>query len=637
MSKSGRLNCLKGFKQATYCKQSMLNIFFSLRFIELLIAPILFCEMVIAYSKCDKNNQKTLKKSRRERKMDKQLSRRGFLGCATATSSLALMAGLTACSSDNDSTENGSVDESSSDQGSTSNSALETYEWEDEADVIILGTGAAGLSAAVTMGNENLGTAIILEAAPEEYNGGNSRVCGQGVFCPTTVEGAIAYQTDLNGEYVVDEDLIQAWAENICENIDWLTETVGFDAVEMGTAEFPEAESSDTVVWYSHEGGGPNAATWQLLKDAADSYGTTIYYEARGIELITNADGEVVGVTTEDGRNFKAQKGVILACGGFEANQEMMNMYAPIGMWGIQPNGTWYNRGDAVIMCEKLGAEMWHMNNFSGNRASIMIKDSADMTYLTQASFGSAHDFIIIGNDGNRFIYEETLGQARHGKLFRAGTWQNATLPPEMFMIFNQDTYDAGNIFTTSSFACRTDAVEALTTNDELLEEGIIVTCEAVADLASFTGLDEDVLQNTLDTYNEYADNNDDIEFHRGVESYDEGMALSHTSDNTSGYVNTAVEANIEAFDLVRIEAPYYCVKMFPAILNTQGGAKRSAQGEVMKVDGTAIPRLYSAGEFGTIYSYKYNLGGNFSEAISSGRVAARNCGALESWDSEEE
>ena len=52
--------------------------------------------------------------------------------------------------------------------------------------------------------------------------------------------------------------------------------------------------------------------------------------------------------------------------------------------------------------------------------------------------------------------------------------------------------------------------------------------------------------------------------------------------------------------------------------------------GEVLDVEGNPIPRLYAAGEMGCIYGYAYNLGGNFSEAISSGRLAARSISALE-------
>ena len=68
-----------------------------------------------------------------------------------------------------------------------------------------------------------------------------------------------------------------------------------------------------------------------------------------------------------------------------------------------------------------------------------------------------------------------------------------------------------------------------------------------------------------------------------------------------------------------------------PFVINSQGGPKRDAKGGVVDVAGNAIPRLFAAGEMGCIYPYKYNVGGNFSEAISSGRLAARSAAALES------
>ena len=511
---------------------------------------------------------------------------------------------------------------------SADEASTDDIQYEAEADLVILGTGAAGLAAATTVYNEGLGPALILEASPEEYRGGNSRVCGQGVLCPTSVEGAVAYQTYLNGSYVVEPELTQAWAENVCENKQWLEEVCGAEMLEMGGAEFPEADAADSIIWYAQKGGGPDTACWQLLMDMVNSYEVPIYYDSRAIELIVDKQtGEIHGVTTEDGRNFKANKAVILSCGGFEANQEMMNGAAPIGFAGMRPNGTWYNRGDGVTMARSVGADFWHMNNFSGNRISIQIVSGDSEVELTQAKFGgSAHDYIFIGPDGKRFIYEETVAQARHGKLFRAGTWMDSTLPEKMWSIFGQASFDAGDIFTSSSYAVRTEAVGALQDNQSLLDAGIIKTCETVADLAELTGIDEVVIQATLDSYNANVDAGADPDFHRGEAITDEGLAASHvaTADSAS--------AVIEEFPLEKVEPPFYCVRLFPAILNTQGGPKRSALGEVVDTKGNPIPRLYSAGELGTIYSYRYNLGGNFSEAISSGRVAARNAGSLEPW-----
>lgn len=545
--------------------------------------------------------------------METNISRRGFLTAAACFGAAGAL-GLSGC---------GSTSQSDNTQADTN--------YEDEADFVVLGTGAAGLSAAITIYDEGLGTAMILEASSEEFRGGNSRVCGQGVFCPTSVEGAIAYQTDLNGSYEVDASLVKAWAENICENKQWLEDVCGADMQEMGGAEFPEAASSDAIVWYAHEGGGPNAACWQLLMDKAESFDVPIHYDARAVKLIVDeASGEVRGVVDEEGRAYKAKKGVILSCGGFENNQEMMNGNAPIGFAGMRANGTWYNRGDGVTMARSVGADFWHMNNFSGNRISLQIASKESEVELTQAKFGAkSHDYLFVGPDGKRFIYEETVGQARHGKLFRAGTWADATLPETMYAIFGQASFDAANIFTASSYASRTEAAKPLTSNAELLDAGIIERCETVADISRVTGIDEVALQGAIDEYNVNAAAGSDPDFHRGEASTDEGLAASHVASADSA------SATIEAFPLELVELPCYCVRLFPGILNTQGGPKRSALGEVLDTQGAPIPRLYAAGELGTVYSYKYNLGGNFSEAISSGRVAARNAGALSAWDAD--
>ena len=82
-----------------------------------------------------------------------------------------------------------------------------------------------------------------------------------------------------------------------------------------------------------------------------------------------------MGVLTEDGRAFKANKAVVMACGGFEYNQTMMNMANTVGFSGIRGTGGWFNRGDGVKMVQALGAELWNMNNFSGNRIAIKIVD----------------------------------------------------------------------------------------------------------------------------------------------------------------------------------------------------------------------------------------------------------------------
>ena len=154
----------------------------------------------------------------------------------------------------------------------------------------------------------------------------------------------------------------------------------------------------------------------------------------------------------------------------------------------------------------------------------------------------------------------------------------------------------------------------------ELLDAGIVTKCETAADLAAVIGAAEEHVAASLELYNGYAETGVDLDFHREMPFDDDNPAFASTGDNEGR----------EAIAPVAVNAPYYVTKMYGSVLNTQGGPRRGVGGEVLDVEGNPIARLYATGEMGFIYGYAYNLGGNFSEAISSGRLAARSCSALD-------
>lgn len=79
-------------------------------------------------------------------------------------------------------------------------------------------------------------------------------------------------------------------------------------------------------------------------------------------------------------------------------------------------------------------------------------------------------------------------------------------------------------------------------------------------------------------------------------------------------------------------EAPFYAMEISPSMLNTQGGPRRNARGQIVRPDGSPVPRLYSAGELGSIYSYLYQGTGNIGECLAFGRIAGRNAAAEQPW-----
>jgi predicted oxidoreductase len=80
--------------------------------------------------------------------------------------------------------------------------------------------------------------------------------------------------------------------------------------------------------------------------------------------------------------------------------------------------------------------------------------------------------------------------------------------------------------------------------------------------------------------------------------------------------------------------APFYAVELSPSMLNTQGGPRRNEKGQIVRPDGTPIPRLYSAGELGSIYSYLYQGTGNIGDCLAFGRISARHAVAEPPWES---
>ena len=169
---------------------------------------------------------------------------------------------------------------------------------------------------------------------------------------------------------------------------------------------------------------------------------------------------------------------------------------------------------------------------------------------------------------------------------------------------------------STSSFSHMKACEGHFTTNQEGLDAGVIIKCDDYEALAEATGIDAAQLQATIEYYNEGVDAGADP-FGRGQDK-NEFSELMTVPGNEDGTVARA------ASELVRIEPPFYAIALVGTVLNTQGGPKRSANCEILDLDEAPIPGLYGAGEMGCEYPYIYNVGGNISEGVSSGRRAAR-------------
>lgn len=492
--------------------------------------------------------------------------------------------------------------------------------WDVEADVLVVGMGAAGLSAAIAAKLAGAESVLVLEAAPEEECGGTTRVSGDMLMIPDDVEGAVVYQTELNGPYEVEPEYMRAWAEGVCANYDWLTRDLGFalgDAA-AGRPEFPGIAGGDHIKTYYVDGVCGMSSLWIPLADKARELGVEVVYGARAVELVHDClTKEVLGVRTADGRTAKGRKGTVLACGGFAGNPEMMQNYS--ASMGCPRNfflGSPYNVGDGVRMAQQVGAELWHMNSYAA--ASTCVRAMSADSIICDIPYPTGHDYIYVNGEGKRFIYEEKRGIQRHGKQKDKGVWPLLTVPSPSYMVLGAHSGSIDILGMVTYMDWPVIMGKGLTTNQQLIDAGIMFQADTIEELADKIGLPPEALAETVSTYNGYCDEGADPEFGRGTEVYASYLFNAvKGADDISGEGDGGEELAIRAFDLERLEGPFVAVEVALGYLNSQGGAKRNGLCEVLDLDGQPIPRLYSAGEFGSIYAYMYNGGGNISEAVA--------------------
>ena len=241
--------------------------------------------------------------------------------------------------------------------------------WDAEADVVVIGMGGAGLSAAIAAKMAGAESVMVLEAAPEEeWRRHHARV-GRHAHDPRRRGGRPCVPDHAQRTLRGGTRVHAAWAEGVVENYAWLTDELGFELGDAtaGRPEFPGTEGGESIKTYYVDGICGMSSLWIPLVDKADELGVSFEYNAAPSSWRTSGRRRrCAGVLTEDGRAFKARRGVVMACGGFASNPDMMQNYmASMGCPNAFPLGSPYNVGDGVKMAQRIGADLWHMNSYA--------------------------------------------------------------------------------------------------------------------------------------------------------------------------------------------------------------------------------------------------------------------------------
>jgi len=459
--------------------------------------------------------------------------------------------------------------------------AVETEKRESEytADVIVIGAGGAGLTAAITAA-DNGASVIVLEKMP--IQGGNTLISGGEYAAPgnwiQTEEGiednAEQFYNDIlkGGDNENDPSLVRVLAENALAGANWLKDYIGME-FEDHMLFFGGHSVERSLV-------PKNATGYEMISKLTaklDEKNVSLHKNTAATELIQNQEGKVTGVKAQYGNQtvtYNANKAVILATGGFGANLDMRVKYNETMNENILSTNTVGSKGDGIEMAERIGAQLTDMEYIQ----TYPTCDAQSGALLYVGDVRMEGRSILVNKEGRRFVEE----------LERRDVISNAVI---------EQTGGVSYMFWDES--AMSDSGLAITHEAEyngLILRKQLVKADTIEESAVFFDIDAAERKKTVENYNQYAKEGKDLEFNKRGELVPFG------------------------------EGPYYIMVSKPAVHHTMGGVKINTEAQVVDIDGNVIDGLFAAGEVtGDIHGTN-RLG---SDAIADitvfGRIAGQN------------
>lgn len=503
---------------------------------------------------------------------------------------------------------------------------IQRARWRLDTDIVVIGYGAAGATAAITAHDAGA-QVIVLEKQAIQTPISNSFMSSGIFICPNDTKKARQYMEALYrvnpGLYWTEPHTLRAWVEHTRQNKEWVAR-LGVEPELFwrgGEHELPGVESIEA---YRIPGMGPGMM--RMLYRQVKQRNIQVMNGLRACNLLMNPRGEIIGVrvirqSNHELVNIKVRRAVILAMGGFEFDEPMKLQY--LGVYPCHFDSAPSNTGDGIRMALEVGAQLWHMNccagcytmkfpevptgmkpafggkNWYGPGTSALQQFEGEGWLVRHSNqVAASAGYIVIDRNGRRYTDENFKPHLVYYELTLFDSRRLIYPRVPSYWIFDEKRLEAGPLARVASgTAGPSHLYKWSRDNSEELSRGWIKTAGTVKELAPKLGVNPRTLVESVNSYNRYCDNGLDVEFGR------------------------------EPHTLIPLTTPpYYAVELWPGGMNTQGGPHRNARAQVMRVDGSPIPRLYSAGELGSIYGMLYpGGGGNLAECLAFGRIAGEN------------
>ncbi len=434
-----------------------------------------------------------------------------------------------------------------------------------ETDIVIIGAGGAGLTAAIEATQKG---AKVIVIEKNSFMGGNTNYATGGMNAaatPLQKEKGVEDSPELfyadtmaGGHDLNDPVLLKKLTEESAGAIAWL-EGIGAELTKLSRSGGQSVDRTHTTA----DGSPIGSYLMSVFEKNIESLGIEVRLETKAVEILNDGNRATgIVVETADGQTYKINaKAVIIASGGFGANQELVVKYKPeLAGFGTtnHPGAT----GDAFYMIDALDVATVDMEQIQTHPTVVPVKNEM----ITEGVRGEGA--ILVNRTAKRFINElETRDVVSKAILAQEGK--------TAFLIL-----DSG-------------VEERLASVTKYKKMGLLIEGATIAELAQKLDLDVATLEKTMSDYNTYFKNQKDTEFDRRV---------------LAGELSTG---------------PFYAVEVAPAIHHTMGGIKINDTSEVLNNSGEIVEGLFAAGEVtGGIHGGN-RIGGNaVADIVVFGRIA---------------
>ena len=438
-----------------------------------------------------------------------------------------------------------------------------------ECDIVIIGAGGAGLTAATEAASKGAKVLVLEKMA---IVGGNSNFSTGGInACYTKEQERLGIKdskevfyndTMRGGQYLNDPNLVRTLIDNSAAMVEWLqAPMIGADLSDVGAF----GGATNKRIHRPKGGGAIGAHLIPLLQKAALKQGAEIRLNNKVIDILSN-NGRACGVKVAyaGGEYTVRAKAVIVATGGFGANPEMIEFYQA-SLAGFATTNHKGATGDAFKMVEKFDAQLIQMEQIQIH--PTVVKGTGIM--ITEAVRGNGA--ILVNKAGRRFVNEMETRD-----IVSAAVLKN----PERsaYLIFDQNVRDSLKAIETYA-------------KQNLLSEGA-----TLLELSRMIAVDAVALEYTIDEYNKAVLAKKDTEFGRNPGSMERTISTP----------------------------PFYAIEIEPAIHHTMGGLKINTKAQVLNKLNLPIPGLFAAGEVTGGVHGAQRLGGNaVADICIFGKIAA--------------